>query len=220
MNFVLERTADPESEPVTLAEMRRHLKEFDSITARDDDITALIVGAREWVEDYTGRALMDQTWRLTLSNVTALPSAQADCPPHQGGYYCGNITWSRISDIMLRKSPVLAITSFVSVDADGDETTIDAATYELREADSKWPRLAPLSTATWSSGTFRVTFRAGFADTTGSPQQTAAEVPERFKQAMKLWVQANYDIDPVMTPLLLKTAEALIKSERSELGMA
>ncbi|HAJ48517.1 MAG TPA: hypothetical protein DCL54_18220, partial [Alphaproteobacteria bacterium] len=50
--------------PVTLAEAKAHAR----IDIADDDalITRCIAAAREWVEAETGRALMTQTWRLTL----------------------------------------------------------------------------------------------------------------------------------------------------------
>lgn len=226
MRFALERVSNPDIEPVTLAEMKRHLREYDSVTSLDTDITALIVGAREWVEEFTGRALVDQVWRLTIDQHGCLlcdpaPGACANgVIPGSFAYFSGIFYWHRQGGLLLRKAPALAITSFVTVDAAGVETAIDATQYELREADSKWPRIVPLSGATWTATTLRVTFRAGFADRLGSPQQGAEVVPERFKQAMKLWVEAMYDRDPVMMPLLLKTAEALIRPERAELSLA
>lgn len=168
MNFLLERTAEPEIEPITLAEMKRHLRLFDDITSEDNDVSGLITVAREWVEEYTGRALIDQTWRLTVEDYTT-------------------------GVIMLRRSPVLAVLSMVSVDAEGAETTIDASTYEVREAASRWPTLVPLSGATWPTGVLRITFRAGFADRTGSPQQDGSVVPAVIKQAMKLVAAHYYD---------------------------
>jgi hypothetical protein len=66
MYFTLERVTPPDGEPVDLASMKRHLRTFTSATDEDADITAHITAAREWVEDYTGRALLDQTWKLTL----------------------------------------------------------------------------------------------------------------------------------------------------------
>ncbi len=108
----------------------------------------------------------------------------------------------------------------MTVDAEGDETPVDAATYELREADSKWPRLVPIGSAAWTSANLRITFRAGFADQTGSPQTGAEVVPDRFKNAIRLWVEAMYDRDPVMMDKLLKAATDLIKAERVELGFA
>ena len=56
----------PALEPVTLAEAKRHA----NVVASDDDtlITALIVAARELVEQDTSRALINQTWELELDD--------------------------------------------------------------------------------------------------------------------------------------------------------
>lgn len=57
--------AGPGEEPVTLAEA----KAFCRIDVDDDDalVGALIASARLHVEAMTGRALVEQTWRLSLS---------------------------------------------------------------------------------------------------------------------------------------------------------
>jgi hypothetical protein len=221
MQFVLERVTDPEFEPVTLAEMRLHLRTYGDDTDEDNLLEGLITSAREWVEDYTARALVDQTWRLTINQQTFVSGDTVGGFTTAPGYYAGRFDWfQRVGQIMLRKAPVLAITSFVTLDQDGAETTIDASTYQLREAASKWPRLSAKSGANWGTGDFQITFRAGFADTTSSPQQGAEVVPDRYKQAIKLWVEAHYDRDPANMPLLLKTAETLIKPERAELSLA
>jgi hypothetical protein len=225
MNFTLERLTDPEIEPVTLAEMKRHLRGFVGVTEEDDDITALITAAREWVEDYTGRVLVDQTWRLTLMGRPGSTFGGDIVGGHRGpgpvnyGYYYGFWRWGRYGELALRKAPVLALTQFVSVDSAGVETDVDASTYELREANSKYPRIVALNGATWSTwltGDLRIKFRAGFADRTGSPVTGAEVVPERFKQAIKLWTQANYDRDPATMKTTIEAAENLIRSERSD----
>lgn len=222
MNFTLERVSNPDIEPVTLDEIIQHVREFTGIPAAPrTELTNLIVGGREWAEDYTGRALIDQTWCLTLQG---LPASSLDRVANavRPGYYFGTWQWNG-NEIMLKKSPVLAITSFKTVDAAGVETTIDPTTYQLREQKSKWPRVVALNGATWSTGTnqdLRITFRAGHADRLGSPQQGAEMVPMRFKQAIKLWVEANYDRDPMMMQKLLDAATEILKPERSELQIA
>ena len=50
--------------PVTLAEAKLHLR-VDS-TDEDTLITALITAATEMCEQKTGRAIMQQTWDVTL----------------------------------------------------------------------------------------------------------------------------------------------------------
>jgi hypothetical protein len=213
MRWFLERVTQPDIEPLDLESMKRHLHEFISVTTRDDDITGLIQGAREWAEDATGRALIDQQWRLTITDNPALVDAvqEPSCP-------CGVYT-PRPSEILLRRSPVLSIVSFVTVDSEGDETAVDSDTYELRLANSKWPRIVALNGATWNTGTYRIVFRAGYADRDVSPPEDASEVPFRFKQAMKLWAQATYEPDE-HSQEVLDVAERLIESERCGLGLA
>lgn len=212
MRWSFERVSLPEIEVVTLAEMKRHLREFDNVTDQDDDIEALIVAAREWVEQYTGRALIDQTWRLNISSSSTIDGETSS-------YAYGDYEWS-LHGIYLRRSPVLEITSFVAVDSAGDETAVDSSTYELREADSKWPHIAGLNGSGWATGDYRITFRAGYADRLGSPQEDASVVPNRFKQAIKLHVEAMYDRDKDMMQKLLDTAEMLIQPERCNVGFA
>lgn len=214
--FVLERVTQPSVEAISLASMKLHLREFSSVTDLDDEITDLIVAAREWVEDFTGRALVDQKWRLTISD-HVVPYTYTDT-----NTVTGIVNILPDGGILLRKSPVIAITSFVSVDGAGAETTIDPATYELREADSKWPRVYPLTGAVWNTGTFRIEYRAGFAAGLGSPDPTpdVTLVPVRFVQAMKLYCSALYDADEKTMSLLLDTAERIIRPEKADLAMA
>jgi len=213
MRFVLEPVSGPDIEVVTLAEAKRQMGAFMSVTDRDTDIEALIVNAREWAEGFTGRALVDETWRLTIDGTGRFPASDVS------GASVGDTTWVR-GGLYLRKSPVLAIVSVATLDAAGESTTVAADTYALREEDSKWPRIVLLNGGTWGSGITQITFRAGYADRTGSPVETASVVPERFKQAIKLHVEAHYDKDPVMMQKLLDAAEALIRPERCELGFS
>jgi hypothetical protein len=74
----------------------------------------------------------------------------------------------------------------------------------------------PINSSTWGSANIRITFRAGFADMTGSPQDDASVVPERFKQAMILWVKSNYDDDPAS----FEAAKNLAMPLRAHVGFA
>lgn len=219
MRFVLERTSEPEIEPVTAAEFVRNVGEYSAAaTERADDIARVITAAREWAEDRTGRALIDQTWRLTLTDGHSYDSV---AEPPQVGYYCGD-WYGRSGEIMLRRSPVIAITSFVSVDVEGAETAIDSDTYELREAGSKWPKLVGLNGASWTyPATYRITYRAGYADRDVSPADGVSVVPARFRQAILLYAQALYDAaDEKMSAAMIETAEKLLSGERCGLDFA
>ncbi len=199
MNFTLERVTQPDIEPVTLAEMKRHLRCQEGIEVQDADISALIVAAREWVENYTGRSLIDQTWRLTVDNVAA----------------------GAVQRILLRRSPVIALTKVSSLDTLGVETELPLAAFAVQEPGSKWPWFFHDGADSWNPGSIlKIEFRAGFVDRSGSPQQDATDVPTRFKQAIKMWAEAAYDRDQYMMELLFKVAEEIVKPERADLQIA
>lgn len=216
MIFTLERVSNPDIEPVTLAEMKTHLGEFDSVTDRDSDLESLITAGREWAEEYTGRALVDQAWRLTIEQTPTTPVDAVSTPSRMVGLY----TPRAKSEILLRRSPILTVDEVVTIDAAGAETVIQADTYQLRLAASKYPKIVALNAGTWSAEVTQITFRAGYADRLASPQQDATVIPERYKQAIKLWVEANYDRDTDRMELLLETAQRLIKGECINLSLA
>jgi len=54
------------NEPVTMTEAKLHLRvDHDE---EDDAIRTYIASARAWVEEYTNRALINQTWQMTLAD--------------------------------------------------------------------------------------------------------------------------------------------------------
>ena len=99
------RIAAPASEPLTLAEAKAHLR----VDLSDDDamIARTISAAREWVEAHTGRALIAQSWRLTLD---AWPDGPA---------------------VALIRPPVLAATAVRTFSADGAATVWAGANYAV-----------------------------------------------------------------------------------------
>ena len=214
ITFTLERVTQPEIEPVTLEEMKRHLRINENVGSpfvpgpEDDDITALIVAGREWVESYTGRALIDQEWRLNLGEEVGITGATIVSGT-------GINIWLP-DGIRLCRSPVLAVSSVSTLGSDGTQTPVEETAYEVREQNSKWPRIVNLGSG-WTAGSYRIKFRAGYADRDASPQQGADVVPARFKQALKLWVEAMYDRDEKLMPMLLDTAERIIRPERADL---
>lgn len=65
MNYrSLTRASGPAVEPVTLAEAKAHLRVDDS--GSDSEITAMIQAAREWVEAYLDRTLVNTQWVMRL----------------------------------------------------------------------------------------------------------------------------------------------------------
>lgn len=202
MRWQLERVSGPDIEAISLAEMKIHLRAYASDTSRDDEIEELIQAAREWVEELTGQVMIEETWCLSID---------------QGDQWLDEfVNADDSTDFYLRRSPVLSVVSVETVDADGTETTVSASQYQLVAGDSKFPYIAPTSSATWQDSNLKITFRAGYANRSDSPQQDASVVPARFKQAMKMWVSGMYDKDEHASDV----AMALAKSLKAQVGFA
>ena len=104
-NAQLALTTAPTVEPVTLAELQAHARVDDSEV--DAYLTALIAGARQWVEEWLQRQLVTATWTLTL-----------DCFPRDG-------------IIELPRPPLLAVTTVNYYDVDRATQLLAAATYHV-----------------------------------------------------------------------------------------
>jgi uncharacterized phiE125 gp8 family phage protein len=146
----------PTTEPVSLSDAKEHLVISDSL--HDDLITSAIKAAREWVEQYLGKCLINQTWELALD----------DFP----------------EEIELIKLPVSSIDSIKYIDQDGAEQTITATNYGI---DDYSPRhwVIPVSGYSWpvpldSANAVKVRYVAGYG--------SASDVPGPIVQAIKLLI--------------------------------
>lgn len=136
--------------------------------AEDDDLIALYVqSAREWCEQFLGRALALQTLRWTV----------ADAAPPVGQVYLNPSLiiypqWLTVSSLLRRplelpRSPVEAVLS-VSSGPYGAEVALDPSTYTLDSTEPARLRL-PMSGGA-PGGNVQVVFKAGFADPTMVPR--------------------------------------------------
>lgn len=147
---------------VSLAEAKLHLR----VDGADEDslITALITAAAETAEQITGRAIMPQTWELTLD---AFPDA-----------------------LELTRVPALSVTSVKYYDTTGAQITLAGSAYSLDNVDDFGPAyVAPAYGAEWPGtreqiNAVAVRYVAGYAD--------AASVPAPIKQWMLLQIGAMY----------------------------
>lgn len=133
---------DASTEPLTLAQARRHLRIDDDYTAEDADISDMIVAARRQAEHETGRTLTAQTWERVLD---AFPAAE----------------------IELGMPSVIAITHIKYVDPASVEQTLDSAQYVLdRDTDPGY--VMPAAGTTWpdtyadTTNAVRVRFTTGY----------------------------------------------------------
>ena len=102
--MTLIRTVEPAAEPVTLADVKAHLR-LDT-DADDTLLSGLIAAARQDVERATGLALIEQSWRIAL-----------DCWPRHG-----------LATIPLH--PVREITAVTAYGTEGEASLIDPAAYQ------------------------------------------------------------------------------------------
>ncbi|QEX18499.1 hypothetical protein FRZ44_38060 [Hypericibacter terrae] len=122
----------------------------------DDDVTidALVAAATETIEGMTGRAFLQQTWRLTLD---AFPAC-------------------RDPVIRLPRPPLISVDSVKYVDADGTLQTLDPALYQV-DANSTPARLAPAYGQVWPCarcelGAVRIEYKAGYGTTADKVRPT------------------------------------------------
>lgn len=152
----LKRTVEPTGTPVSLADAKLQCRVTHS--EEDDLINGLIAAAVSMVEDYCGRALLEQTWRLTLDQFA--------------------------ERIVLPRGPVQEIETFTYLDRDGAEQTVSSNLYKLDlDADPQVILLEPQQQ--WPAvGNFAVPITITYV--TGHAEADA--VPAAIKQAILMLV--------------------------------
>lgn len=160
--------------PVTLDEAKAHLRV--DVTADDALITSLISAATLEAEHLMQRAVMPQTWTLTLDSFR----------PHPAHYW---LTKRPPQAIELNRPPVAGVVSVQYVDSKGVAQTLDPGTYQLIKGEYggvivpnfglQWPDTRRQPAAV------QITFNCGYAD--------AASVPELIKAWVKLRIGTLYE---------------------------
>ncbi len=180
----------PPVEPVSLSEAKAHLR----LELADDDalVTALIRSAREACEQHTGRALVERTLTLFLD---AWPSAPAII---EEGWREGALIERGRRWIELPRPPLRAVEQVTLYD-DADQGTLwPAENYYLDRA-SEPGRLVLRSGAARPSPTraangIEIRYRAGYApDTSGSPSDYVANIPQALRDGMLRLIAALYE---------------------------
>lgn len=173
--LTLKRTVEPSASPVTLAEIKSHLR----IDIADDDalIDSYIAAAVRTCEEQTRRAFMPQTWRLTLDAFPDGSLNSAISPAVEG--------W----DILLPRPPFASLTSISYKDTDGATQTLAASEY-ITLGDDEPARVALAYGKTWPDsyaqpGGVAITYTCGYA--------SAAAVPDAIKHAIRFLVGHYYE---------------------------
>lgn len=129
----------PASYPVTRAEAKERARIEGEVS--DSAVDGLIAASTKFIEDYLGRSLMSQTWKLTLDAFT--------------------------DSILLPRGPVQSVTSIDYFDTSGNAQTVATSVYTLdNSSDPQW--VVRNSTASWPAtldavNAVSVTFVSGYA---------------------------------------------------------
>jgi len=191
MRYSLTEPAAPPAEPITLAEAKLHLRIDSDITDQDALISALVQGAREWVENYCRRTLVERTLELRLDN------------------------WYR--EIRLPRGKVSAVASVKYVDSGGTLTTLAADQYQV-DTYSVPARIVPAYGVIWPTvktgeiNAVLVTYTAGYTPGAASPTDYAENIPEAIKAAIKLLVGNFYENRELLSERQLFEAPFAVKA--------
>lgn len=150
----LTRTVEPENLAVALADAKKQCEVPTSDTSHDSHLTRLIKAATSEVERYTRRALITQTWQLTLR----------EFPPQ----------------IALPRPPLQSVESITYVNDAGAIVELE----EFQVSTYSHPAvILPLFSESWPStrpetlDAITIEYIAGFGD-------DADDIPEKFKNAI------------------------------------
>jgi uncharacterized phiE125 gp8 family phage protein len=174
----------PVREPVTLSDAKAWAR-LDG-TTDDNSITQLIKAVRATAEEYLRRALLTQTYRLTID----LPCGGIDHLLGEGTY---DLPVSALNGdlsraVELPKGPVQSIISVKTTDTADAQTTFAPSNYYL---DAAGERLVLTTGATWPSNlrgiaAVEVNYIVGYGDTGDS-------VPQPIKTGMLIHLASLYE---------------------------
>lgn len=151
--------------PVGLQE----LKDWARVDTDDDDATLrrVLLSATRTVEELTRRALMTQTWRLSIDGMP-------------GDRF-----------LELPRPPLSSVSSFVYFDLDGTQSTFDLSSNADVITTSEPGRIVLHSGSVWPTGTrrydsARITFVAGYS--------SRDEIPEPLREIVMMIALHRYDM--------------------------
>jgi hypothetical protein len=200
VDFALTLQTPPATEPVSVGDLKNFLRVDTDDSTQDQLITAFIIAARQYVEQYTGLALCTQTWLLTLDNFLGLNIDRfiGQMPPWAA------LTLQRLPQLLgssglvisrgtlyLPKPPVQSVTQIQFMDPTLQTLqTLAPATY-LVSTGSMPCRIMPsygnVWPVTWEvMDAVQITFTAGYSN-------DGSLVPEFLKVAIRLLVSHWYE---------------------------
>lgn len=174
----------PTGFPVTLAEAKAQCR----IESADEDslINGLIATSTDYVEQYTGRALVTQAWRLSLDKFT--------------------------ESILIPKGPVQTVSSVTYFDSTGALQTVPSTSYTVdTSSDPQWVVIN--SNASWPAvmsgiNMVRIDFIAGYATVPPS-------IKHAILLLIVQWFDHRSDVSDKAMIAMPNAIEALLTNYRS-----
>lgn len=162
----------PAVTPLTLAEVKKHLRV--SSTDNDDLITIYLKAATAYIDGewgFLGRAIVTQTWRLTLDQ---FPN----------------------SEIKIPLPPLQSVTNIRYDDGNGNEQIVPTDDYYVDTASEPgWvvPTLSGWPSTLDAINAVRVEFIAGYSPDNSSPPDLTGNIPFNIKAGLMLLVANMYE---------------------------
>ena len=155
----------PNVEPLSTTDVKTHLR----IDTADDDtlIGTYITVARKYCERYQNRALITQSWKLTIDD------------------------WPDLGEMGIPLAPLQSVTSIIYYDTADAPTTVSTTVYDV-DTDSEPGRITLKYSKSWPTTTLRpyngieITYVCGYGD-------AATDIPENVIYAMKLLIGHMYE---------------------------
>jgi uncharacterized phiE125 gp8 family phage protein len=170
---------EPAIEPVTLEEMREHLRIDDE--AEHNFLLDSISEAREEIEQATGLALISQTWKLTIDH---WPAGKQDW---WDGVRQGHINQlygpDAYSSLRLPKYPLLSVSSVTVYDEESNAQSISVADVFDIDLNQRPGRITLKSGQTWpvalrANNAIEIEYVAGYGT-------AASDVPGPLRRAIR-----------------------------------
>lgn len=166
----------PASEPVSIDEMREHLR-LDT-TVDDTYLSDLVMGAREYVEQEIRKALIEQTWALFLDAVPRF-----DNLGWWDGIRDGAISMKSPRFIELPISPLVSVDHIKYYDDEDNATTWAVSNYFV-DTSSTPGRVGLRTGGTWPVFTrplngLEIQYKAGYGS-------LSSDVPSSLRQSVKI----------------------------------
>jgi len=189
----------PSAQPLTLSETKSFLR----VDTSDEDtlINALIQTARQFCEEYTGRALINTTFKLSLDGFV-----ESQVPIKEGLYTAPYLTFFK-RYIDLPRPPLVSITHIKTFDDEDTASTFASSKYHVDTARNPG-RVVLKDGETWNTGlrtanAVEITYVAGYGS-------SASDVPDPIKQGMRQHITYLFehrgDVEPNLAnfPMLAK----------------